>query len=283
MINQLSIIGLGLMGGSVALAAKQHNVCKKIVAYDINEIPLHKAKALNIIDDYSTDINTAIAHADMILLATSVQASVDAVAQINTTIHADTILTDVASVKAFMIEKITAILGEKQIYYVPGHPIAGSEKSGIDAARADLFINQQLILTPTETTDANAFSKVKQFWQQLGAKVIIMDAATHDKIFAMVSHLPQLLAYALMNTVGDNKDYTKHIYKGFNEITRIAASDPNMWADIYLTNKANVLDALNQLQQQISAITTAINKQDSHFLQKSFAQSKAYKLAINSK
>lgn len=259
MFNKLCIIGVGLIGGSVARAAREKKLCKEIVAFgrEKNQENLNVAKKLGVIDRYYSDIRQAVENADCVMIATPVGAVESIFALLKDCWSENTIYTDVGSTKGNIVAAVNSILGFIPDNFVPTHPIAGAEQSGVRASVADLFVNKRLIITPVETTSAKAVNTIDGFWRQMGAVVSIMDVKHHDSVLAATSHLPHILAFALVDLLG-RKDEQAEIFKyaagGFKDFTRIASSNPTMWLDICLANKKEIVPLIRQLEDELETI-----------------------------
>ncbi|MDP3839395.1 MAG: prephenate dehydrogenase/arogenate dehydrogenase family protein, partial [Methylococcales bacterium] len=277
MFNKLCIIGVGLIGGSVAKAARANGLAHHIVGYGREQdvVNLQTAKHLGVIDEfYIDDIKHAVHNADCVLIATPV-ASIEAIfQQLKPVWSADTIYTDVGSTKVSVLAAAERVFGDIPDNVVPAHPIAGAEQSGVEAALVDLFIHKRLIITPASHTSSEAVQKIKQFWQGFGALVSVMDAQHHDSILAATSHLPHILAFALVDMLG-HKDEQTEIFKyaagGFRDFTRIASSDPTMWKDICAANKQEILPLIEQLRAELAKIHGLLANDDYQQLFSTFA------------
>ncbi len=259
MFKQICIIGPGLIGGSIARAARQRALCNRIIGYgrDADLTNLAKGKELNVIDDYYADIGKAIDGCDLVLIATPVGAIKSILALLKPFWNKDVIYTDVGSTKTNVINAAKEIFGYLPDNFIPAHPIAGAEQSGVEASVDDLFENKRLIITPEENTNRELLQKISRFWEQLGSQVTAMSPKHHDSVFAATSHLPHVLAFALVNMLG-RKDEKSEIFKyaasGFRDFTRIASSDPVMWLDICLENRAEIIPLIEELQGELENI-----------------------------
>lgn len=283
-IKQLTLIGLGLIGGSVARAIKPTRFCETVVAYDNNPTTLQKALAENIIDHAETDLPTAVKNADLILIATPLAQFENILKEIASSAKPDSIITDVGSAKEFVVQIAAQILQQQFSQFVAGHPVAGSEKNGLEASRLDLFANKLVVLTPVPATHAEAMKTIKLFWQQTGARVKIMAPQQHDAIFALTSHLPQLLAYNFMNLMTNQKEYPDifaYTGGGFKDFTRIAASDAALWKDVCVTNRTAILHEIEQFQQQLNLLKNAIDRKDGKLILEIFANAQKARTAYN--
>jgi prephenate dehydrogenase len=274
MFNKLCIIGVGLIGGSIARAARQQGLCKTIVGFGRdNDLPnLQAAKRLGVIDGFSLDIS-ALAKVDCIVIATPVGAIESVFTLLKPFWNEKAIYTDVGSTKTNVIAAAERVFGFVPGNLVPAHPIAGAELSGVVASVADLFIDKRLIITPDKATRTHAVQTMQEFWERLGADVAIMDAAHHDAILAATSHLPHIVAFALVDMLG-HKDEQSEIFKyaagGFRDFTRIAASDPTMWRDICAANKNEIIPLIQQLKAELDKIEQLLDNNDSEQLYNTF-------------
>ncbi|MCS7214738.1 MAG: prephenate dehydrogenase [Thermodesulfovibrio sp.] len=257
----VSIIGVGLIGGSLALALKQRNLTNKIIGYGRNEERLKEALKLGIIDSYTTEIREA-SQAELIVLATPTSVFERIINEMLQFLKNGTIIIDVGSVKESIVNTFERIL-PKGILFVGTHPIAGSDKTGFENAKGDLFKNARVIITPTENTDKTALEKVSKLWQQIGAQVEFMTAEFHDKIYALVSHLPHLISFCMVNTVADiNKNFIKYAGTGFKDSTRIAKSSAEVWRDIFIMNDKNIFQCLEVFTENLERIKKILSQKD---------------------
>lgn len=277
MIGQLSIIGVGLIGGSLALALKQAGYCKRIIGVGRNPARLEAACKARVIDEGTTDYAEGLAGADMILVAVPLNAYEEAFRQIKGKFRGDAFITDAGSAKTCVIEDAAKVFGKIPQNFVPGHPIAGTEKSGFEAASAELYCKRRVVLTPTATTSSRAVDAVAAMWQAAGAMVEITDAAHHDRVLAATSHLPHILAFGLVDSLAREND-VEEIFRfaagGFRDFTRIAASDPAVWRDICLRNREALLNALRSYREDLDDLETAIAKGDADKLMEIFTRAK---------
>lgn len=272
-MKKLVIFGVGLIGGSVALALKKHAGAPFIVGIGRSAESLGKAKTLGVIDALETNIHAACSDADMILIAAPVAQTSAILQSIKPHLETKTIITDAGSTKSDVLAAAREALGEQFNQFVGGHPIAGAEKSGVNAAQADLFLGKNVVLTPALETNQDAVSRVMQLWRDCGAKVSEMPAETHDSIFAAVSHLPHLLAFALVNEIA-NRPNAAQLFSfaasGFRDFTRIAGSHPEMWRDIALANKTALLGEISAYEQQLSILKQLLVNEDGKGLEALF-------------
>jgi prephenate dehydrogenase len=277
MINRLAIIGIGLIGGSLSLALKQAGQVKHVVGYARNEATRERALSLGIIDTAAASIEAAVAEADVILLAVPMGAMASVLAEMAPHLTDNMIITDAGSTKAGVAKAASDILGNSISQFVPGHPIAGTEKSGPSAAFATLYQDHKVILTPMKQTNVSAVETIKTMWQQTGAEVSEMTVEHHDLILAATSHIPHLLSFNLVGLLAQNEDVDevlRYAAGGFRDFSRIASSNPVMWRDICLSNHDAILTLLQQYQQQLTEIEQAIQEQDGDYLMTLFQSAK---------
>ena len=277
MINRLAIIGIGLIGGSLSLALKQAGQVKHVVGYARNEATRERALSLGIIDTAAASIEAAVAEADVILLAVPMGAMASVLAEMAPHLTDNMIITDAGSTKAGVVKAASDILGNSISQFVPGHPIAGTEKSGPSAAFATLYQDHKVILTPMKQTNVSAVETIKTMWQQTGAEVSEMTVEHHDLILAATSHIPHLLSFNLVGLLAQNEDVDEvlsYAAGGFRDFSRIASSNPVMWRDICLSNHDAILTLLQQYQQQLTEIEQAIQEQDGDYLMTLFQSAK---------
>ncbi len=271
--DRVAIIGLGLIGGSIALGLKSRGRVGTVTAFDLNRDNLDAGLSLGVCDETFGTVRAACEHADVVVLAVPVKA----MASVMPEIDPQAVVTDVGSVKSAVIDAAKTSFGELPAGFVPGHPIAGSEQHGVRAARADLFENHRVILTPTTQSSNEAVTKVTQLWQALDAEVIQMEPDHHDEVLAQTSHLPHLLAYGLVDTLsrqGDSLEIFQYAAGGFRDFSRIAASDPVMWRDIFDANGDKVLEILAKYQQELDELRQLIESRDTAGLEAIFTRAK---------
>ena len=277
-INQITILAPGLIGGSLAKALKANGFTGEVVGWGRRESSLNKALALGVIDRYSLDLNQAISGADIIVIATPTLIAAQMLKQLAPLVNKEVIITDVASVKGNLLNVAKQAFGAVPANLVLGHPIAGSEKSGVAAAKADLFVNHRVIVTPTEQTDPQALQTVKSLWQSVGAELVEMPVNEHDKVLAATSHLPHILAYTLVDALAGNPEQ-QNIFRfaagGFRDFTRIASSDPTMWHEISLANRDALLTIIDEFSAQLATVREAIAAGDSENILGCFNRAKA--------
>lgn len=276
-LNKIVIIGVGLIGGSFALALRQAHMVKQIVGVGRSPENMQKALALGVIDESTRDLALAFKDADAVLLAMPVGQTSSIMAEIAPYLQPDTVITDAGSTKQDVIAAAQLHLHHNLENFVPAHPIAGAEKSGVSAARADLFHNKHLILTPFAETNHSALKRVEELWQACGAKISKMPAKEHDEVLAATSHLPHILAFALMNYLSQNAERNPdHLLRfagsGFQDFTRIASSSPEMWRDICIANRNALQAQISAYQEELMSFQRILENNDSAGLEKVFSQ-----------
>ena len=259
-MEKVLVIGVGFMGGSFASALKKRIKNVKVYGYDINPLSIEKAKRLCVIDEGTTNIEGIKDYDPQIVMLSSPVGTFIKIAQeIKDLVSEETIITDQGSVKGKLVYELEKILGKR---YVGGHPIAGTEKSGVEFSNPDLYEGKKVILTPTENTDSKKLEIVKKLWENLGAIVEYMSPEVHDYVFGVVSHLPHAVAFALVDTLikmsKPEIDLFKYPGGGFKDFTRIAKSDPIMWRDIFLENKKYVLEAIRGFSESLKELENLI-------------------------
>ena len=272
-MKRIGVVGLGLIGGSFASGLKKRKLVEQIIGYDKDAASLASALEAGVIDCAASSVADSAKSVDIMIIAVPVLS----VQSILEQIPLNKIITDVGSVKAPIIEASRIAYGKVPEKLVPGHPIAGSEKQGITSANPDLFENHTVILTPLKSTDENATETIRKLWQSLGSQVIEMSAARHDNILAQTSHLPHLLAYALVEALssrGDTMEVLKFAAGGFRDFSRIAASDPIMWRDIFKANRSEVIKALDRFLEEISLLRQLVLNGDSDAMEKVFRRAR---------
>lgn len=280
MFDRLCIIGIGLIGGSIARAARAEGLCKQIIAYgrEKNTPNMQRAVELGVIDAYYTDIGAAMVGTDCVIICTPVGTMPAIFEQLKPYWNPATIYSDAGSTKGSVVEAARTVFGEVPSNFVPAHPIAGAERSGVEAAKADLYKNRRLIITPIDATNPNAVAKLTEFWQRIGATVSVMSVEHHDTVLAATSHLPHILAFALVGLLG-RKDEQREIFKyaagGFKDFSRIASSDPTMWLDICLANKQEIIPLIQQFKAELGHIEQLLQDHDAAALFDSFAYAKS--------
>lgn len=277
-IQRLTIIGVGLIGGSLARALRKAGVVAEIVGCGRSESNLAHAQTLGVIDSYHQDPARAVQDADLVVLAMPVSATAAVYAAMQPGLSDTAVVTDVGSTKDSILTDLRHVLGEVPARFVPGHPVAGTENTGVDASFAELFMERRVILTPEVSTDHDAIKLVRSIWEATGATVVEMDAVHHDEVLAATSHLPHLLAYGLVDTLAtmaERREIFSYAAGGFRDFTRIASSSPEMWADIVFANRAALLPVAERFIQNIEALRAAIESGDRDQIMAVFSRAKA--------
>lgn len=276
MLDKLVIIGVGLIGGSVALAARRAGLARRIVGVGRPSENLDAALRLGVIDEVEP-IEQAVSNADLVLLAIPVGQMPDVMATMAPHLSAKAVVTDAGSTKGDVVAAARANLGDKLPLFVPGHPIAGAEKSGVTAAKTELFDSKNIVLTPLPENETASVQAITDFWRGCGAKVIEMPVDLHDRIFAAVSHLPHVLAFALVEEIARRPNADQlfgFAAGGFRDFSRIAGSSPEMWRDICLANRPAMLQELDAYIARLTQIRSLIDAQDGDALAEAFAHAR---------
>lgn len=279
LIQRLAIIGVGLLGGSLARALKRANQCGEVVGCGRNTANLEEAMRMGIIDRYTTHIKESVKESDMVIVAVPLGTMATAFEQMADFLSPSAVITDVGSAKGSVVTAARARLGAHFPRFVPAHPLAGGEKTGAAASTADLFENRRVILTPVTDTDPAACRKVWEMWQFTGATVSEMKVEQHDLTLAATSHLPHLLAFTLVDMLAAMEQENKQSIfpfaaTGFRDFSRIASSDPIMWRDICLTNRAAVLEMAQQFITHLTQLMKAVDEQDGKAIEDLFRRAK---------
>lgn len=270
MFEQLGLIGCGLMGGSFALALKKAGLVKRVVGYSKSPTTTERARQLGVIDDTASSALMAVSGSDLVLLAVPVAATEATLKSIAPLVTSQMLLMDVGSTKSDVIHAARSALGDKFGSFVPAHPIAGKEVAGVEHADAQLYRGAQVVLTPTERTLTAQLQRAEALWKALGSRVSSMSPETHDSALAAVSHLPHLLAFAMMNSVlgqSDAANFLSLAGPGFRDFTRIAGGEPRLWRDVLLANKQEVLAQARHYQQALQQLEQAMLADDAQALQ----------------
>ncbi len=277
MIQRLAILGVGLIGGSLARALKKVGHCQEIIGWGHQRDSLDKALALGVIDRATTSLAEAVAEADVVVLATPVGVMADLFKAMAPHLRAETTVTDVGSTKGSVVEAAQAAFPVLPKGFVPGHPIAGTEKNGVEASFAELFQKRRVIITPVASSDRQAVATVRAMWLATGAEVVEMEVRHHDEVLAATSHLPHVLAFALVDSLA-RMDTSEEIFKfaagGFRDFTRIASSDPTMWRDICLANDNAIVAVIDRFREDLEMLREAIKRDDSDKLLEVFGRAK---------
>ncbi|PFG08192.1 MULTISPECIES: bifunctional prephenate dehydrogenase/3-phosphoshikimate 1-carboxyvinyltransferase [unclassified Marinobacter] len=278
LFQRVAVIGLGLIGGSLAAALRENKLAEEVVGFDTRADELALGVELGVIACAAESAAQAVSGADLVVLAVPVKATQSVLREIQSALKVDAIITDVGSTKSGFVNDVRAVLGHLPATVIPGHPIAGSEKSGIRAANSQLFAKHKVILTPADDACPQALGKVTAMWRACDANVLTMAAEHHDEVLAATSHLPHLIAFSLVDTLaGDdqNMDIFRYAAGGFRDFTRIAASDPVMWRDIFLSNRDAVLLTIDRFTQDLDQLRSAIADQDGDTLLRVFTRARA--------
>jgi len=283
LVPKLAIVGVGLIGGSLALALKAAGVVGEVVGIGRGLANLEKALELGVVDRYTQDPAEGVADADLVFLATPVLTLTEMASRVLPHMKPGAVLTDGGSVKGSVARAIEPLV-PKGVHFVPGHPIAGTEKSGAEAAFATLYHRRRCILTPTAQTDPEALRLVRRVWETAGCEVVEMDLEKHDRILGAISHLPHMVAYSLVNAVSSYDRYEENILEysagGFRDFTRIASSDPTMWRDIALTNRDALLEMIERFEASLAELKEDIRDEKGERLYEFFRRSKQSRDAI---
>ena len=281
--NSVAIVGVGLIGGSFALSARQKGIFNHIVGIGRTPENLRKARDLNVVDEFTLNLDEGVKNAELVVIATPVSDIIPIIKKVLPALKKGAIITDVGSVKnEIMIE--TDKLSLPGVFFVGSHPIAGTENSGVEAAFSDLFLEKKCILTPSKKTDPSALEKIKNLWISVGSEIFFMDSEPHDQILGAVSHLPHMIAFALVNYLHEINNEKESVFKfsggGLKDITRIAASHPIMWKDIALMNKGNLVNLMEGFQKTLEELKELINRGDGDELVRKFEESRRIRRRI---
>ena len=284
LFNRLTIIGLGLIGSSLARMAKHKGIAQSLIACDSSPSVLARVKELGIANEIIAEPEKAVEQADLVILCVPVGANGPLAQKIGPHLKKGAIVSDVGSVKASVIAKVAPYLPEG-VHLIPAHPVAGTEFSGPDAGFATLFVNRWCIITPAPNSPTNAIENVKSLWLAAGSNVEIMTAEHHDLVLAITSHLPHLIAFNIVGTAaaleeGTKSEVIKFSAGGFRDFTRIAASDPTMWRDVFLNNKDAVLEMLGRFNADLQSLEAMIRKDDGEGLFQLFTRTRAIRRSI---
>jgi len=284
MFKKVCIIGCGLIGSSIARAIKKKKLSNQIVSSNRSEITNKRVIKLNIVDDSSADIKKMVRESDLVIIATPLSSYKDVIFKIKNSLKNGAILTDVGSVKKKVISLIEKNI-PKNISWISSHPIAGTEESGPDSGFADLFKNRWCILTPSNQTKDKDIKLLELFWKKIGSRVDIMDAKQHDYILSITSHIPHLIAYNIVHTTLNikkkkNRDIIKYSAGGLRDFTRIAASNPIMWRDIFVQNRENMSKMIDKFIENLKDLKKAIKNKNEKKLEKIFTKTKKIRKEI---
>lgn len=284
MFKKIALVGIGLIGSSLARVARRENLARHIAISTRSRATLERAEELDLGDSYSLDPKEAVEGADLVIVSVPVGASGAVAEEIAPALKKGAILTDVGSTKASVIAQMQPFVPEG-VHFIPGHPLAGTEKSGPDAGFADLFRNRWCIFTPLPDTDPDALEKLSEFWRRCGSNIDTMDPQHHDMTLAIVSHLPHIIAYNIVGTADDLESVTKtevikYSASGFRDFTRLAASDPTMWRDVCLHNRDAILEMLARFSEDLASLQRAIRWGDGEKLFDLFTRTRAIRRSI---
>lgn len=284
MFNKITIIGLGLIGSSIARAIKKKKLCKNLIAHDKSETVLKTVLKLKITNQTEKNLNKSVENSDLVIICTPLGTYENIVSNIKNSLKRTCILTDVGSAKIYVTQIVSKLINKNTIW-IPAHPIAGTEQSGPRAGFADLFKNRWCIITPINKKNPTSLKKLNNFWKKIGSKVQHMSPEHHDKVMAITSHIPHLIAYNIVGTAANlEKDTKSEVIKysasGFRDFTRIASSDPTMWRDIALNNRKQILHMLEKFNLDLNNLKRAIIKKDAGKLFKLFSKTRKIRQAI---
>jgi cyclohexadieny/prephenate dehydrogenase len=284
LFDKIALVGIGLIGSSLARVIRRENLARRISISTRRAETLERARELELGDSYSVDAAEAVADADLVIVSVPVGSSGAVAENIAPALKPGAIVTDVGSTKRSVIAQMEPAL-PGNVHFIPGHPLAGTEKSGPDAGFADLFENRWCIFTPLPGTDPTALEKLSEFWRRCGSNVDTMDPAHHDMVLAIVSHLPHIIAYNIVGTADDLQTVTKsevikYSASGFRDFTRLAASDPTMWRDVCLHNKDAILEMLARFSEDLASLQRAIRWGDGEKLFDLFTRTRAIRRSI---
>lgn len=281
-INSVSIIGVGLIGGSLGLALKKANLAQNIIGIGRREEKLQQALKLKTVDAVVTDIYFGVKKADLVILATPVNSILEIATQMMPYLKIGTIVMDVGSTKKKIVRKLTPSLSSSELYFVGTHPLAGSEGSGVESAKSDLFEGAVCIITPIPQTNEDALSIVRALWENIGAKVIEMTPESHDELLAYTSHLPHIVAASLADLIKlQGNQIIPLLASGFKDTTRISASDPVMWRDICLTNQEELLKTIREFKKILEKWENLVKEADPSAIVREFEEVKNFRTQIN--
>jgi prephenate dehydrogenase len=278
MIDKLAIIGVGLIGSSLSLALKEAGAVRQVIGFGRNQKNLARGVELGVLDDFTESIEACVSDADVIVVAVPLGAMRKVFAELKSVVKKGAIITDVGSAKGSVVSAARDELGSAFSRFVPAHPIAGTEKSGVEAGFATLYQNRRVIITPLEQTNQDAISVIDEMWRYCGAIIEYLGVEHHDKVLAATSHLPHMLAFALvhyLSNLNNHEEIFRYAAGGFRDFTRIASSDPVMWRDVCVANGDAVVDLIEQYQQELDRVKAAINAGDADGLLKLFGRAKS--------
>jgi prephenate dehydrogenase len=275
--RKITIVGVGLLGGSIGLAARNRRVAREMAGYARREQTIAESEKIGALDYATTDLLAAVSNADLVILCTPLAQMRSLAKQFLPALKRDVIVTDVGSVKAGVVRELESLIQKSGAHFIGSHPMAGGEKMGVLAAKADLYANAVCVLTPTRKSNAAAVRKLEQFWKSLGARTLRLDAAKHDLLVSRSSHLPHVVAATLTNLVlnpANPRTQTGLCATGFRDTTRIASGSPEMWRDIALANRKNVSRAVDAFVVELRKFQSALKKSNASAVEKFFASAK---------
>ena len=284
LFKQTTLIGIGLIGSSIARAIKKKNLSKRICIFSRSQKTINKAKKLKLGNIYTTHLKQSVKNSDLVILCTPLSTYETILKKISNNIMPNAILSDVGSVK-LSVDKIFSKFLNKGFHIIPAHPIAGTEKSGPEAGFAELFVRRWCVLTPSSNYDKKSLNKIQKLWINLGSKTLIMKPEKHDKILALTSHMPHLISYSIVSSVlninaKEKSKVIKFSAGGFRDFTRIASSDAIMWKDIFLNNKKNLLKAVKEFEKSLNLIKNLVKTDKSIKLLNIFSKTKQIRKLI---
>ena len=275
MINKITIIGVGLIGGSLAKAIKENNLAKVVFGFGRDLNRLEEAQKANVIDQFSTNLQDAINDSDIVIIATPVGSFQEILSEIKPFLTSKIVISDVGSTKTNIASIVSQTLGDYSNYFIPAHPIAGKEKSGFEASESNLFNNRKVIITPLETSSTDSINLIQKMWEGTGADVDFMSPESHDELLGMTSHLPHMLAFSLVNyLISKNPSASIYAAGGFKDFSRIASGDAVMWRDICIQNKDQIISHIKGYQKTLNSLVDAIENENSDELDLLFTSAK---------
>jgi len=275
MINKITIIGVGLIGGSLAKAIKENNLAKVVFGFGRDLNRLEEAQKANVIDQFSTNLKDAINNSDIVIIASPVGSFQEILSEIKPFLTSKIVISDVGSTKTNIASIVSQTLGDYSNCFIPAHPIAGKEKSGFEASESNLFNNRKVIITPLETSNPDSINIIQEMWEGTGADVDFMSPESHDELLGMTSHLPHMLAFSLVNyLISKNPSASIYAAGGFKDFSRIASGDAVMWRDICIQNKDQIIDHIRGYQKTLNSLVDAIENENSDELDLLFTSAK---------
>ena len=275
MMKKVCIIGIGLIGGSLAKAINKTHQSEIVFGFGRDKSRLEKAQKSNVIDQYSTDIGEALDGANMVIIATPVGSYESILKEMKPHIAKDMIISDVGSTKVSVIEAVKTVFDDNLYNFIPAHPITGKEKSGFEASDADLFVNRKVIITPLENNSPESIKILAKMWEGVGAEVDFMTPQSHDDLLGMTSHLPHMLAFSLVNyLISQHPEASVYAAGGFKDFSRIASGDAIMWRDICLHNRDSIVEHIKGYQESLNTLVDAIDSQNKEQLESLFREAK---------